>query len=243
MSLFRVSALLIMCVICLSAVGKPRAPQNSETKHAEPDDIAKSIAESASGTLQFAEGNFIGLAKAMAEDKYSFIPKVGKFDGVRSFGEQARHVACAQFAFFNEFEGKKPPEDCENGGHDPAKTKTELVKYLKGSFDDPNRILATAAKNALDPIVIAPTAAHNAKPAVLSSRTVSTAALWWMWHSMDFSILVISWFLVSRLLAGHSLREAAAAASQPSMAYQRGQFWIRRFQKQATTLCAALASF
>jgi len=26
------------------------------------------------------------------------------------------------------------------------------------------------------------------------------------------------------------------------MPYQRGQFWIRRFQKQATTLCAALAS-
>ena len=101
-------------------------------------------------------------------DKYSFIPKVGKFDGVRSFGEQAKHVACAQFAFFNEFEGKKPPEDCENGGHDPAKTKTELVKYLKGSFDDPNRILVTlTAKNALDPIVIAPTAAHDAKPAVL----------------------------------------------------------------------------
>jgi transposase-like protein len=59
---------------------------------------------------------------------------------------------------------------------------------------------------------------------------------------LRFSILVISWFLVSRLLAGRSLREAARTASQPSMPYQRGQFWIRRFQKQATTLCAALAS-
>jgi hypothetical protein len=58
---------------------------------------------------------------------------------------------------------------------------------------------------------------------------------------LRFSILVISWFLVSRLLAGHGLREAAGAASQPSMPDQRGQFWIRRFQKQATTLCAALA--
>src|SRR5713226_6762526 len=167
MSLFRVAALLVMCGIVLSAVGKSATAQNSATTPAaKPDDIPKSIAESVSGTLQFAEGNFIGLAEAMPEDKYSYIPTVGKFDGVRSFGEQARHVACAQFAFFNEFEGKKPPEDCENGGHDPAKTKTELVKYLKGSFDDPNRILATAAKNALDPIVIAPTAAHNAKPAL-----------------------------------------------------------------------------
>jgi hypothetical protein len=70
----------------------------------------------------------------MPEDKYSYVPTVGKFDGVRTFGEQVKHVACAQFAFFNEFEGKKPPEDCEKGGHDPAKTKAELIKYLKDSF-------------------------------------------------------------------------------------------------------------
>ena len=95
MSLFRVAALLIMCGIALSAVGKSATPQNSATKQAtQPDDIPKSIAESVSGTLQFAEGNFIGLAEAMPEDKYSYVPAVGKFDGVRSFGEQVKHVAC-----------------------------------------------------------------------------------------------------------------------------------------------------
>ena len=54
-----------------------------------------------------------------------------------------KHVACAQFAFFNEFEDKKPPEDCEKGGHEPAKTEHELVKYLKDSFDYSNHVLAT----------------------------------------------------------------------------------------------------
>jgi predicted lipoprotein len=79
MSLFRVAALLIMCGIALSAVGKSATPQDSAAeKAARPDDIPKSIAESVGGTLQFAEGNFIGLAKARAEDKYSFIPKVGQ---------------------------------------------------------------------------------------------------------------------------------------------------------------------
>ena len=82
----------------------------------------------------------------MPEDKYSYIPAGGNFDGVRSFGEQVKHVACAQFAFFNEFEGKKPPDDCEKGGHDPAKTKAELIKYLKDSFDYSNRVLATLAR-------------------------------------------------------------------------------------------------
>jgi uncharacterized damage-inducible protein DinB len=152
MSLFRVAALLVMCGIALSAFGKSGASQNSATKKAaQPDDIPKSIAESVSGTLQFAEGNFIGIAEAMPEDKYSYIPTVGKFEGVRSFGEQVKHVACAQFAFFNEFEGKKPPDDCEKGGNDPAKTKAELIKYLKDSFDYSNRVLATlTANNALD---------------------------------------------------------------------------------------------
>jgi Domain of unknown function (DUF6431) len=56
------------------------------------------------------------------------------------------------------------------------------------------------------------------------------------------SIVIISLFLVCRLLAGRSLREAAQAAFQPSMPYQRAQFWVRRFRKQAAGLCAALGS-
>jgi Domain of unknown function (DUF6431) len=56
------------------------------------------------------------------------------------------------------------------------------------------------------------------------------------------STVIISLFLVSRLFVGRSLRESAQAAFQPSMPYQRGQFWVRRFRKQAAGLCAALAS-
>jgi len=144
--------LLVISSVAFSAVGKSATPQNSAAKQAaQKDEIPKSIAESVSGPLQFAEGNFLGVAEAMPEDKYSFIPTTGKFDDARSFGEQVKHVACAQFAFFNEFEGKKPPEDCEKGGHDPAKTKAELIKYLKDSFDYSNRVVATlTAQNALD---------------------------------------------------------------------------------------------
>jgi len=101
--------------------------------------------------MSFVEGSFVGVAEAMPEDKYGFIPQNGKFDGVRSFGEQIKHVACAQFAFFNEFEGKKPPDDCEKGGSAPARTKAELIKYLRDSFDYGNRVLSTLnEKNALD---------------------------------------------------------------------------------------------
>jgi len=144
--------LVVISSVAFSAVGKSATPQNSAAQQAaQKDDIPKSIAESVSGPLQFAEGNFLGVAEAMPEDKYSFVPTTGKFDDARSFGEQVKHVACAQFAFFNEFEGKKPPDDCEKGGHDPAKTKAELIKYLKDSFNYSNRVVATlTAQNALD---------------------------------------------------------------------------------------------
>lgn len=91
------------------------------------------------------------MAEAMPEDKYGFIPTNAKFDGVRTFAEQIKHVACAQFAFFNEFESKKTPDDCEKGGVAPARTKAELIQYLRESLDYGNRVLATLnEKNALD---------------------------------------------------------------------------------------------
>jgi hypothetical protein len=59
---------------------------------------------------------------------------------------------------------------------------------------------------------------------------------------LRFSIGVISLFLVARLLHGCTLQAAAQAAAQPGMPYQRGQFWVRRWQRQAAALCAALAA-
>jgi len=70
-------------------------------------------------------------------------------------------------------------------------------------------------------------------------RTVSLLpefALPWL----RFSISVIALFLAARLLNGLTLAAAALAAAQTVMPYQRGQFWIRRFQKQAPVLSLAL---
>jgi hypothetical protein len=59
---------------------------------------------------------------------------------------------------------------------------------------------------------------------------------------LRFSIPVISLFLIARLLNGCTLKVSARAAAQPAMPYQRGQLWSRRFQKQAESLCLALAA-
>jgi hypothetical protein len=71
-------------------------------------------------------------------------------------------------------------------------------------------------------------------------RTVSLLpefALPWL----RFSVSAIALFLVARLLHGLTLVAAARAAAQAGMPYQRGQFWVRRFQKQAPSLSLALA--
>ena len=57
---------------------------------------------------------------------------------------------------------------------------------------------------------------------------------------LRFSISVIALFLAARLLNRLTLAAAALAAAQTAMPYQRGQFWIRRFQKQAPALSLAL---
>jgi hypothetical protein len=59
---------------------------------------------------------------------------------------------------------------------------------------------------------------------------------------LRFSVSVISLFLVARLFDGRTLQASGAAAAQAAMPYQRGQFWIRRFQRQAASLCAALVA-
>lgn len=98
------------------------------------------------------ERSFVPLAEAMPEDKYSFKPTDGAFAEARTFAEQVRHVACANFAFFNEIEKKTPPEHCETGGPSPARSKAEIVEYLRESFAYAGAVLSTMTPaNALEP--------------------------------------------------------------------------------------------
>src|SRR5262249_9581499 len=85
--------------------------------------------------LQYQEYEVRSAAEAMPEEKYSYRPAEGKFKEekpeygpaeVRTFAEQVKHVACANFGFAAELEGQKPPDACDKGGPSPAKSKREL---------------------------------------------------------------------------------------------------------------------
>jgi len=98
------------------------------------------------------EQSFIALADAMPAARYGFKPTDGAFTDVRTFGEQVKHVACSNFAFFNQIEKKEPPVGCGTGGPHPATTKTELMAYLRDSFAYAGRVLqAMTQANALEP--------------------------------------------------------------------------------------------
>ena len=76
------------------------------------------------------ERSFVALADAMPAEKFAFKPTNGEFTDVRTFGEQVKHVACSNFAFFNEIEKKEPPDGCGSGGPHPATTKDEINDVL-----------------------------------------------------------------------------------------------------------------
>lgn len=127
------------------------APPTKKPERSFIGEVPTSIAASVGETLQFVEGEFLGVAEAMPEEKYDFVPTIGKFEDVRTFREQVKHVACVQFALFNEFEGKQPPPMCEKGGPSVAKTKVELIQYLKESFDYSNSVVSElTATNSMD---------------------------------------------------------------------------------------------
>jgi hypothetical protein len=111
----------------------------------------ESVAASVAAPWAFLAGNFVSLADAMPADRYGFAPTQGEFTGVRTFGEQVKHVACANYGFFSEIEGTTPPARCDTGGPSPATTKAELMEYLRDSFAYGSRVAAAIdQKNMLD---------------------------------------------------------------------------------------------
>jgi uncharacterized damage-inducible protein DinB len=83
--------------------------------------------------LNSLETNFVSAAEAMPDDKYDFAPPatLGEFKGVRTFGEEVKHVTLANSFFFHD--PTKPLVD-NRADINKLKTKAEIVEALKNSF-------------------------------------------------------------------------------------------------------------
>jgi len=95
---------------------------------------AKTIPDSINYMWKTVETDFTALAEAMPEEKWSFKPTLGAFTDVRTFAEQVKHVACANEAWAKKLRGETTPDHCDTGGPNPARTKGEILAYLRESF-------------------------------------------------------------------------------------------------------------
>jgi len=77
----------------------------------------------------------VATADAMPADKYSFAPSNGEFKGVRTFGQQVKHLAATNYILAAAALGQDPPAGAgDETGPETVRTKAEILDYLNGSF-------------------------------------------------------------------------------------------------------------
>lgn len=130
----------VLLVSSVAALAQQRQPQ------------LKTIPDSINFIWKDIERDFTALAEAMPKDKWNFKPTQGEFKDVRTFGEQVKHVACANEAWAKQMANEKPPSRCDIRSPNPAKTKTAILSYLLDSFTLIDKAIAdTNAENLLHP--------------------------------------------------------------------------------------------
>jgi uncharacterized damage-inducible protein DinB len=132
--LTRISMALFLVLFCVRLVAQP-----------PPSADSRAIAETLERSLRGSERELVDAAEAMPEEKYSFAPTDGEFKGVRTFGEQVKHVAAVNFAFWSGIQGQKPPVELGGqNGPESLKTKAEILRFLKDSYAYAHKAIAAA---------------------------------------------------------------------------------------------------
>src|SRR5882757_4601794 len=118
------------------------------------------IASAIDREMTIVEKELIDAAEAMPEDKFDFSPEKlnlpGRdYKGVRTFGQQLKHVAASNYLIWSPITGEKPPDTVNDGkGPDNMKAKAEIIKYLKDSFAFGHKAVARLNEsNLVQPII------------------------------------------------------------------------------------------
>jgi uncharacterized damage-inducible protein DinB len=138
----------------------------------------KTVPSVLDGTVKIIESEFVPAAEAMPEDKYGFAPTNGEFKDARTFAEQVKHVAAVNYIVGATILGEKPPVDIGGEkGPENVKTKADILKFLKDSFEYAHKAIATINdKNSLEPIK---------NPFGKDSTTRVGMATVFAWHGFD----------------------------------------------------------
>lgn len=91
-----------------------------------------------------AETEIVAAAEAMPEEKYNFAPKGGEFTGVRTFGEQVKHLAANNYRMAAYILEQAPSPEQENEtGPETVRSRSEILDYVRGSFAALHSAVAT----------------------------------------------------------------------------------------------------
>jgi hypothetical protein len=171
----------ILAGALLATIGTAAAQRPTAAEMSKKETVASALLRD----MQSQEYEVRSAAEAMPGEKYAYRPAEGKFRNerpeygpaeVRTFAEQVKHVACSNFAFAAELDGTKPPDACDKGGPNPARSQKELLLYLRDSFAAIRKSLgAITDKNMFEPIE-GPYAGPNTR---LGLATVV------IWHNAD----------------------------------------------------------
>ncbi len=97
----------------------------------------RSNAQVIESILLSLQERIVDIADAMPAEKYSFAPTCGEFKGVRSFGEQLKHIAADLYLDGAAILGEDPPGDLgpNETGSSTVCSKPEIIAYVKASFE------------------------------------------------------------------------------------------------------------
>ncbi len=119
-----------------AAAAFAQAPAKPAEPAAKPAPPAPTFATSLDHSLAGVESEVVPAVEALGEEKFGFAPTAGEFKGVKTFAQQAKHIAAVNIMLAAAILEEKPAMDPGSGenGPDSVKTKAEVVKYLKDSY-------------------------------------------------------------------------------------------------------------
>jgi uncharacterized damage-inducible protein DinB len=150
MKQLKFSLLLTAALSLAAAAAYAQAAKNSPAAGASASpSTPPTIASAIDREISLVEKEVVEAAEAMPEEKFDFSPEKlnvagSDFKGVRTFGEQLKHVAASNYLIWSPITGEKPPDTVNDGkGPDNMKAKADIIKYLKDSFAFGHKAVAT----------------------------------------------------------------------------------------------------
>jgi uncharacterized damage-inducible protein DinB len=155
----KLSFLLATAMSLATASVYAQTTKSSPAAEASPS-TPPTIASSIDREISLVEKEVLEVAEAMPEDKFDFSPEKlsipgSDYKGVRTFGQQLKHIAASNYLIWSPITGEKPPDNVNEGkGPDNMKAKADIIQYVKDSFAFGHKTVATLNEsNLVQPIV------------------------------------------------------------------------------------------